>query len=149
MGNIHYISLCTSLRIIDIQLWLLCSPGASWLSGNEFACQSRRCRRCGFYPWVGKILWRRKWQLTPVFLPGQSHGQRSRVGYRPWDCKESDTTEHTCTKSCISFKCVCNMQKIYLNQISENFSIESSIGLCSQAQMGKIQLNIIPKQEAN
>ena len=68
-----------------------------------------------------------------------------------WDCKESDTTEHTCTKSCISFKCACNMQKIYLNQISENFSIESSIGLCSQAQMGKMQLNIniIPKQEAN
>ena len=41
------------------------------------------------------------------------------------------------------------MQKIYLNQISENFSIESSTGLYSQAQMGKIQLNIIPKQEAN
>ena len=37
--------------------------------------------------------WRRKWQPTPVFLPGESHGQRSPVGYSPWDCKESDTIE--------------------------------------------------------
>ena len=46
-----------------------------------------------FDPWVGKILCRRKWQPTPVFLPGESHGQRSLVGYSPWGCKESDTTE--------------------------------------------------------
>ena len=37
--------------------------------------------------------WRRKWQPTPVFLPGESHGQRSLVGYSPWGGKESDTTE--------------------------------------------------------
>ena len=36
--------------------------------------------RRGFYPWVGKIPWRRKWQPTPVFLPGESHGQRSLEG---------------------------------------------------------------------
>ena len=40
-----------------------------------------------FDSWVWKICWRRKWQLTPVFLPGESHGQRSLVGYRPPDCK--------------------------------------------------------------
>ena len=45
-----------------------------WLSGKEFACQSQRC---GFNPRVRKILWRRKWQPTPVFLPGKSHEQRS------------------------------------------------------------------------
>ena len=39
------------------------------------------------------IIWRRKWQPTPVFLPGKSHGLRSLVGYSPWGCKESDTTE--------------------------------------------------------
>jgi len=39
------------------------------------------------------IPWRRKWQPTPVFLPGESHGGRSLVGYSPWGCKESDTTE--------------------------------------------------------
>ena len=37
--------------------------------------------------------WRRKWPPTPVFLPGESHGQRSLVGYSPWGCKELDTTE--------------------------------------------------------
>ena len=43
--------------------------------------------------WVGKIPWRRKRQPTPVFLPGESQGQRNLVGYSPWGCKESDMTE--------------------------------------------------------
>ena len=47
----------------------------------------------GFYLWVGKIPWRRKWQPTPVSLPGKSHGQRSLVGCSPWGCKELGTTE--------------------------------------------------------
>ena len=59
-----------------------------------------QCRRCEFDPWVGKNPWRRKWQpiFLAVFLPGQSHGQRSLAGCCPWGCKESDmteTTEHT------------------------------------------------------
>ena len=49
----------------------------------------------GFDPWVGKIPWRRKWQPTPGFLPGASHGRRSLVGSSPWGHKESDTTEVT------------------------------------------------------
>ena len=53
-----------------------------WLSVKEPTCQ---CRRCRFHPWVGKIPWRRKWQPTPVFLPGKSHGQSSLVGYSPWE----------------------------------------------------------------
>ena len=44
-------------------------------------------------PWVGKIPWRRAWQPTPVFLPGESHGQRSLVGYSPRGGKESVMTE--------------------------------------------------------
>ena len=51
------------------------------------------CWRPGFNPWVGKIPWRRKWQPTPVLLPGESHGGRSLVGYSPWGRKESDMTE--------------------------------------------------------
>ena len=51
-------------------------PGSS--AGKESACQ---CRRHGFIPWVGKIPWRRKWQPTPVFLPGKSHRQRNLAGY--------------------------------------------------------------------
>ena len=48
-----------------------------------------------FDAWVGKIPWRRAWQPTPVFLPGESHGQRSLVGYSPCGHKELDTTEVT------------------------------------------------------
>ena len=46
-----------------------------------------RCKRLGFHPWVGKIPWRREWQPTPAFWPGESHGQRSLAGYSPWGCK--------------------------------------------------------------
>ena len=55
-----------------------------WLSGKESTCQ---CRRYGLDPWVGKIPWRRKWQLTPVFLLRKYHGQRSLVGYGLWGRK--------------------------------------------------------------
>ena len=48
-----------------------------------------------FYLWVGKIPWRRKWQPTPVSLPGKSHGQRNLEDYSPWGRKELDTTEAT------------------------------------------------------
>ena len=57
---------------------------------KESTCQ---CRRCRFDPGVRKIPWRRKWQPTPVFLPGKSLIQRSLAGYSPWGCKESDMTE--------------------------------------------------------
>ena len=50
-------------------------------------------RRHGFDPWVGKIPWRKAWQPTPVFLPGEFHGQKSLVGYTLWGCKETDMTE--------------------------------------------------------
>ena len=46
--------------------------------------------RGGFDPWVGTIPWRRKWQPAPVFLPRESHGQRSLVGYSPGGHRESD-----------------------------------------------------------
>ena len=59
-----------------------------WCSDKESICQCRRHKRHGFYHCVGKIPWRRKWQLTPVFLPGKPHGQRSLTGYCPWSCKE-------------------------------------------------------------
>ena len=76
-----------SFREIAPGTWLSRFPW--WLHGKEFTCQ---CKRCRFDPWVRKIPWRRKWQPTPVFLPGKFHGQRSLVGYNPWGCKESDTT---------------------------------------------------------
>ena len=51
-------------------------------------------------PLVGKIFRRRAWQPTPVFLPGEFHGQRSPEGYNPWGREESDTTERLSTASC-------------------------------------------------
>ena len=54
---------------------------------------AKRQKRCRFDPWFGKIPSRRKWQPTPVFLPGESHGQRSLTGYSPWDQKELDVIE--------------------------------------------------------
>ena len=50
-------------------------PGGA--SGKEPACQYKKPKKYGFSPWVGKKPWRKAWQPTPVFLPGESHGQRS------------------------------------------------------------------------
>ena len=66
-------------------------PGGS--AGKEPTCQHMRRKRCEFNPQVGKSSWRRKWQPTPVFLPGEFHGQRSLGSYSPWGHKESDTIE--------------------------------------------------------
>ena len=57
---------------------------------KEFACNAGDP---GSIPGLGRFPWRRKWQPTPVFLPGESHGQRSLLGYSPRGHKESDMTE--------------------------------------------------------
>ena len=64
-------------------------------SGKELTCQYRRHKRCGFDSWSEKIPWRRAWQPTPVFLPGESYGQRSLVSCSIQGHIESDTTEVT------------------------------------------------------
>ena len=63
----------------SIYTTLMGFPGVA--SSKEPACQCKRQKRCGFDPWVREIPWRRVWQPTPVFLPGESHGQRHLVGY--------------------------------------------------------------------
>ena len=63
--------------------------GLPWWLRQQRACL--KCKRPGLNPWVRKIPRRRKWQPTPVFLPGGSQGWRSMAGYSPWGCKESDT----------------------------------------------------------
>ena len=69
-------------------------------SGKEPAWQCRRHRRCWFHPWVRKIPWRRAWQTTPVFLPGESCGQRSLVGCCLWDHTQLDKTEGLSMRTC-------------------------------------------------
>ena len=54
----------------------------------------------GFNPWVGTIPWRRDWLPTSVFMPGESHGQRSLAGYIPLDLQELDTTEQLTHTPC-------------------------------------------------
>ena len=91
----------TFLLFLSRSLWEFDRVALRWgfsggASGQESACQRRSLKRCGSgLPWVGKIFWRRAWQPTPVFLPGESHGQRSLTGYSPWGHKESETTEAT------------------------------------------------------
>ena len=60
-------------------------------SGKEPTCQCGRHKRLRFKPWVRKTFWRRAWQPTAVFLPGESHGQRSLAVHGSWGRKESDT----------------------------------------------------------
>ena len=79
--RMRWLDSITDSSYMNLSKWL------RWLS----VCL--QCGRPGFDPWVRKIPWIRKWQSTPVLLPGKSHGQRSLVGYSPWDPKESDTTE--------------------------------------------------------
>ena len=92
-GNLRELNQLQCINFTWILIWtkLRCFRGLPWWLRWLSVCL--QCGRPGFDPWVGKIPWRRKWQSTPVQLPGKSHGQRSLVGYSPWGCKESDTTE--------------------------------------------------------
>ena len=82
-------------KIRKIRIWKV-SDSPSYISfpdgsdGKESACS---VGDLGSIPGVGKLFWRREWQPIPVVLPGGSHGQRSLVGYSPWDHKELDITE--------------------------------------------------------
>ena len=77
-----HLSLEVHLYLNNISFWGF--PGGA--SGKESACWSTRRR---FNPWVRKIPWKRKWQPTPVFLPGQFHGQRSLAGYSQWESQRA------------------------------------------------------------
>ena len=81
-------------------------------SGKEPACQCRRCKRHGFDPWVGKIPWRRA-RPTLLFLPGESHGQRSLVGYGPWVAKSLTWLKRLSTRAC-NFGCPHSRKKMIL-----------------------------------
>ena len=94
-----------SHKELDTAKWLTQVQGRDWgfpggTSGKKPACQCRRQRRGRFIPWVGKIPWRRAWQLTPVFLPGESHGPKNLAGY---SLAKSQTqlkwlSRHTCSR---------------------------------------------------
>ena len=83
----HQASLCSPLYVVAmyVDLGFNLFPGGS--DGKVVCLQ---CGRPRFNPWVRKIPWRRKWQPTPVLLPGKFHGWRNLI---QWNCKELDTTE--------------------------------------------------------
>ena len=110
------------------QAWLSNYHSIGFTS-EEPACQWSRHKRCGFDPWVRKIPWRKKWQPTPVFLPGESHGERSLAGYSPWGHKELDTTKMTAVtaKSLQSCPTLCDpipgiLQARTLERVAISFS---------------------------
>ena len=84
-------TLCVKYVYLIWSFLYLAGDGLPWWLRGLSVCP--QCGRPGFDPWIGKIPWRRKWQPTSVFLPGESQGQRSLVGYSPWVHKELDTTE--------------------------------------------------------
>ena len=91
-----------------------------WCSSKEPTCQCP-CKRQDFDPRVGKIPWSRKWQPTPVFLPGKSHGQWSLAGYSLRGHKKSDTTEQLSTrfrKHSVAY----GFMEILLSMIPEHFN---------------------------
>ena len=77
-----------------------------WVRNHFLRKNETFFRRLGFDPWVRKMSWRRKWQPTPVLLPGKFHGRRSLVGYSPWGRKESDTTER------LQCQCQCGSKEL-------------------------------------
>ena len=81
--------------------------GGFMVKKKKLACQCRKCKRRRFDPWVRKIPGEGHGKPPPVFLSGESHGQRSLAGYSPESCKESQTTEtiqHTLTRSLTSLE---------------------------------------------
>ena len=79
-------------------------------NGKEHTCHWRRCKRYWFDSWVGKIPWRRAWQPTPVFLPGESLEQRSLVGYCPIG---SHRVEHNSSNLAHMHACTCMYRCIW------------------------------------
>ena len=92
--NIRLVSYLYIVVIFSRNTVLATEKLPRWHSGKEFAWQCRKCKRCKFNLWVGKIPWRRKCQYSPAFLPGKFHEERSLAGYRPWGHKESDMTDN-------------------------------------------------------
>ena len=105
--------------LVSAQLHKRWDPASSFPSqtvmllvhGSPFWLQAgSTVKLCPFLPfwealWVGKISWRRAWQPTPVFLPAQSHGQRSLADHSPWGRNESDMTERLNSNSALQQVC--------------------------------------------
>ena len=94
-----YFILNSALRVASTSSYLVrkhdsaCWSTSDFPGGSDGKVSAYNAEDPRFNPWIGRISCRRKWQPSPVFLPGKSHGQRSLVGYSPSGRKESDATE--------------------------------------------------------
>ena len=123
----------------------MCSGLPRWHGGKESARQCRKCKRCGFDPWVGKIPWSRGWQPTPVFLPGEFCGQRNLVDYIAYGVRYNSVTKQQCpfllqnvsffypvhlTSALITYwNCSCQGHWLPFYQIQEMLFLPSSPGI--------------------
>ena len=80
--------------VMDREAWRAEIHGVEKSRTREFDCQRRRCKRCRFDSWVGKIHWKREWLSTAEFLSVESHGQRTAEGYSPWGAGAEMTKHH-------------------------------------------------------
>ena len=89
-----FLSPCGHTHTIRITVSHISVP-IGFLTHQDLQMPVQETKRQGFDPCIGNLPWRRAWQPSPVFLPGESHGERSLVGYSPWGRKELDRTEAT------------------------------------------------------
>ena len=88
LGNLHSsVSESLNLLVCKMETVIMLPTRASLVAQMIKNLPAVQCGRPGFDSWVGKIPWRREWQPTPVFVPGEFHGQRSLVGNSPWGCR--------------------------------------------------------------
>ena len=114
-----------------------------WCSGEESAGECRRHKRHGFDTWVRKIPWSRKWQSTPVSLPGESHGQRGLVGYSPWVAKSrTRLSTHACSNSVL-------LLEEPANCFPKDFTILHSCQLCVRLAIFAHLSNTVSKYSYN
>ena len=115
--------------------------GSQTLIGEASTCQCRRYKRHGFDPWVRKIPWRRKWQSTLMFLPGESHGLRSLVGYSPWGRKELDTTLQMCA---YMLSCAQLLKAVFLHAYTKK--LQTSLRWVSFSTTGGAKVGLIRRK---
>ena len=98
-----------------------------WLRCKESICQCRSQWKHRFDPWLRKILWKKKWQPTPVFLLGKSHGQKSLEGYSPKSWTRLSNWAHNYFKHQIKNKILFYLHLLLLQHASLFFYIYSSL----------------------
>ena len=140
-------SLPKFMSIALVMPWCVCDVPVCvcehrWCSAKESTYQRKRRKRDGFDPWVRKISCSRKWQPTPVFLPGNFQGQKSLAGYSSSGCKELDMTEHTHNthrRTCIH-ACICTHNSFWTSGIQALQIVPSQVK--TKTKTGHVNLHV-------